>query len=92
MPDESPPNPSPTASVGAPSELADAHEMPGCIQGAVTMVYAIPYFLFRELPTLPLDVLVYAHERGGWRLALVALAGQLILCGGVCWATFQLMT
>ncbi len=82
----------PPPTVGAPTELADAHEMPGCIQAGVTMIVAIPYLLFRELPTLPLDALVLAYERGGWRWTLAVLLGQVLLCGGLCGALFQVMS
>ena len=69
--------------VGAPSELAEAHEMPGCVQNALIVAVGVPVFLFRELPTLPLDALVWAYEQKGLGAALVVLALLIVACGGL---------
>jgi hypothetical protein len=71
--------------VGAPSELAQAEEMPGWVVGAVKTLYAIPYFFLWELPTLPLDGFVLLQERFGNMVAGVYLLGLIGLVGALCW-------
>jgi hypothetical protein len=76
----------PPEPVGAPSHLAEAEEMPGCVVSAVKLVFGLPIWLIRELPTLPLDGAVLAYEKGKiWGLALY-LGGLSILLGACCWA------
>lgn len=75
----------PPPKVGAPAEYAAAEEMPGCVTAAVVFLASIPYFLFRELPTLPLDFGVLLYERFGWRAIVVYLIALILLVGAVCW-------
>ncbi|HLA45273.1 MAG TPA: hypothetical protein VJZ27_17630, partial [Aggregatilineales bacterium] len=79
------PEPSSPRSLGASSELAAAEEMPGCVVGFVKAVYLVPLFFFRELPTLPLDFLVLAHERGGKIGVTLYLVTVTVLVAAACW-------
>ncbi|NJL94107.1 MAG: hypothetical protein HC915_10455 [Anaerolineae bacterium] len=52
--------------VGAPREVADAQEMPGCISGTLKVVVGIPILtmlLIREIITLPLDLALWVITR-----------------------------
>lgn len=77
----------PPKTVGAPSELANAEEMPGCVVAMVKVWFAIPYFFFRELPTLPIDGFAVVYDRfGKWAAAfyVVVVLGLVgACCGGV---------
>lgn len=81
----------PPQRVGAPSELADAQEMPGCVKGAVLVMAGLPIFFFRELPTLPLDALVYAHEKGGWGATLAVFLAFMLAISALCWGLLRLI-
>lgn len=64
--------------LGAPSELAEADEMPGCVTNGYLLVVGVPFWLIRELPTIPLDILAWADEKGGWRGVIIALLLMLM--------------
>jgi|GEM_PF-5591896 len=79
----------PPRMVGAPSEYADAEEMPGCVIALVTGLFAIPFFLFRELPTLPLDGFIFVNEKfgrvGAILYVLIVPPLLIALVAGACW-------
>ena len=85
MSDESP------RRVGAPSELADAEEMPAWVIGAVMVLVGVPLYVIKELPTLPLDALVFAHEKAGWLGALLTVVVMAALGAALCWGLLSLL-